>query len=349
MQFSEVKSWTKKQAYRRRYLLMVIAVVIVAAGIIGGVLAKQHSGNTAQNATSSDSASSSENNSTTSASAVIGSGSQSVISSTSATVTSSVSVATSTNSPSIGKKGYSYTGTYAELNTLDAHWFYNWASTQTAVNPDSALPFVPMIWGPGSITTSVISSLTISGTAGVNDVLLGFNEPDSATQANTTPEQAIALWPQFISTGRRLGSPAVAQNASLSGSDSWLAQFMSLAKTNNYRVDFITLHYYPEPGYASALLQLVDEVYALYDLPIWLTEFCPADWSASASNPTKFTAADSLAFMTEVIPALYQRSYVERFAWFSYAITDPQLGFSSLFNSDGTLTSLGTLYQSYQN
>ncbi|MFE9889284.1 glycosyl hydrolase [Streptomyces scopuliridis] len=36
--------------------------------------------------------------------------------------------------------------------------------------------------------------------------LLGFNEPDSADQANITPEQALDLWPQWEKTGLNLGA-----------------------------------------------------------------------------------------------------------------------------------------------
>ena len=44
-------------------------------------------------------------------------------------------------------------------------------------------------------------------------MLLGFNEPDLAEQANMTVEKALELWPRLEATGMRLGSPAVACGA----------------------------------------------------------------------------------------------------------------------------------------
>jgi len=39
--------------------------------------------------------------------------------------------------------------------------------------------------------------------------------------------------------------------------------------------------------------------------------------------------------------------YVERFAWFSASQDSPQLGISALFDKDGNLTPLGTIYAGY--
>ncbi|KAJ3124731.1 hypothetical protein HK100_011131 [Physocladia obscura] len=244
-----------------------------------------------------------------------------------------------TTATTIGKKGYSYTASYSSEGSLDANWFYAWSVGAPSGNPNT-VPFVPMIWGAGDVTSANINALTISGTATVDDVLLGFNEPDSSSQSNMAVSQAISLWPQLMSTGRRLGSPAVAVY-----SNGWLDSFMSQIKANNYRVDFITIHYYPEPAYASALLSEIDQIYSTYGLPIWVTEFAPADWSASASSPAPYTQTDAINFINGVIPGLNSRSYVERYAYFSGSISDPQLGFGALFNADGSLTSVGELYQ----
>jgi hypothetical protein len=50
--------------------------------------------------------------------------------------------------------------------------------------------------------------------------------------------------------------------------------------------------------------------------------------------------------MEAVVPELNKRSYIERFAWKTRATSDINMGTSALFNDDGSLTALGSLYAS---
>jgi len=42
---------------------------------------------------------------------------------------------------------------------------------------------------------------------------------------------------------------------------------------------------------------------------------------------------------------LESRDFVERYTWKTRTLSDTNLGTSSLFNDDGTLTALGTIYK----
>jgi hypothetical protein len=67
--------------------------------------------------------------------------------------------------------------------------------------------------------------------------VLGYNEPDHTDQANCTPLQAIKQWPELFKSGLRLGSPtpdAIRKQ--------WLVDFLTLADSLNYRVDFVVGH-----------------------------------------------------------------------------------------------------------
>ena len=130
-----------------------------------------------------------------------------------------------------------------EMATLGATWFYNWTlSRGSCASPQ----FVPMLWGhtgneqtPAGITNA-INTLVSNGFTTV----LGFNEPDTATQSNITVANAIALWPSFNNPAIRIGSPATSANAA---GQTWFNDFMAQVNadtTGTLRVDFIAAHWY---------------------------------------------------------------------------------------------------------
>ena len=238
----------------------------------------------------------------------------------------------------MSKKGlvYANDGTADDKVALvNAAWHYNWNTTLPA---NVTVPYIPMIWGLKSL--SKIDPL-MSPIDGYENVLLGFNEPDGEKQSNISVDDAIANWPKLMATGRRLGSPATAQNPTKD--NSWLSQFMQKAKDNNYRVDFICVHWYAPPNPIS-FLNFIDSIYSQYGLPIFITEFCPADWKATMYVPAKYTAQDAINFMNTVIPELNKRPFVEKFTWKTRPTSDINLGFAALFNDDGSLTEVGKAY-----
>ena len=69
--------------------------------------------------------------------------------------------------------------------------------------------------------------------------------------------------------------------------------------------------------------------------------------SASASKPAPYTQQDAIKFMNVTVRGLLERPYVERFSWFCpINPSDPIMGFSAVFNVDGSLTEVGKLYAS---
>ena len=144
-----------------------------------------------------------------------------------------------------------------------------------------------MIWGAADVTASTLSQVKQEG-----PYLLGFNEPDMASQSNMTPAQALSLWPQLMATGMQLGSPAVADDARHARRLAGPVHVRRPAR--GYRVNFITLHWYGADfatGAAVSQLQsYLQAVYARYHLPIWLTEFALANFGGSPATPTAAAA-----------------------------------------------------------
>src|SRR5262249_45204520 len=138
----------------------------------------------------------------------------------------------------------------ADLTALSAgiSWWYNWAAQPDNTMVASAhaglgVEYVPMAWGEDSIA-SLATKVPADARA-----LLGFNEPNFGSQANLTPEQAAALWPQLEDFARQhdlaLVSPAVnycGGSCNVANPFDWLDQFF--AACQGCKVDYIAMHRY---------------------------------------------------------------------------------------------------------
>lgn len=223
------------------------------------------------------------------------------------------------------------------LRSLNASWFYQWKAEKTDGAPE-AVEFVPMVFGkPNQITPSV-AYVTKEKQPSAFRYLLGYNEPDKQDQANMTVEAALEAWPQLMSTGLPLVSPAAADPEG-----DWMERFMAGVKKSGFRVDYIAIHSYGGPN-AAAFLGKLERVYRKFGLPLWITEFGVADWQASTLEANRNSTKSVEEFMKAVLPKLDRLKYVHRYAWFSAGVDDPHLGPSALFNADGSLTKLGEIY-----
>ena len=232
----------------------------------------------------------------------------------------------------------------AKIIALNASWHYSWNYEMKPQEPEG-VDFVPMIWGAWADTAKVLEKLDhIKGLkeAGKINYMLGFNEPDKAEQANMSVETALAYWPKLEALDIPLGSPACANPTG-----EWMQTFMEEAGKRNFRIDFVCVHWYGGISTNNFLARL-EEIYNLYNKPIWITEFAPADWSASSAAESKHTISEILQFAKEVLPALDHVEYVQRYAWYSANQTSGPLGNAALFDSSGRLTTLGKFYAEFE-
>jgi Glycosyl hydrolase catalytic core len=238
-----------------------------------------------------------------------------------------------------GAGAWNFTGATQALADSGASWYYDWETTPNGITAPASASFVPMIWGAASVTTANLDEVKQEGS-----YLLGFNEPDMASQSNMSVQQALDLWPQLEATGMTLGSPAVASGAATPGG--WLDQFMSGAKARGYRVDFITVHWYGGDFVTADAVQELESylqaIYARYHLPIWLTEFALINFSGSApSYPTEAQQAAFLAAATNMLATL---PYVHRYAWFALPVSSGS-GTTGLFGTGAVATEVGRAFE----
>lgn len=196
-------------------------------------------------------------------------------------------------------------------------------------------------WGSGGIQNL---ANTISG----SPKLIGFNEPDSATQANLAVGDAVGLYYQYLvplkSAGKisQLGSPAVTNSQNAGEGLDWLSSFMS--GCSSCGIDFVVVHWYATS--IDDFKNHVTQAHQATGLPVNVAEFAYTTWSAS-SPPSD---ADVSAFMAEAISWLDAQSFVSAYAWFGsmYVSEDkyPGLGPANSLIDQGldALTALGQEY-----
>ena len=198
--------------------------------------------------------------------------------------------------------------------------------------------FFPMVWGwyPNSTPTL----LTTLG-AQKPSILLGFNEPDNSSQSNIPVDTAISAWSQFQGIATELVSPAAANPLG-----TWMQTFMTAIDQQKLQCDSIAVHDYGSAS-ASAFLDRLNQIYTLYQRPLWVTEFAVADWQAVNGATDIYTVTQVYNFMQAVCPAMDKLPWVKGYAWFPWpAKSSDALATSVLFDSNGNLTELGQLYAS---
>lgn len=158
----------------------------------------------------------------------------------------------------VGKRGVSG-GDLSELTR--SAWFYDWGASAVSTDNCEYIPMRHNRWWDG---WDNIGSRTNTS------CVLGFNEPDHADQSDLGTEIAIEMWPEFMKSGLRIGSPAP-DNIS----KDWLREFLAKADSLNYRVDFVATHMYlaSQDPYtlANTINRLCRESYG--GRPMWITEW----------------------------------------------------------------------------
>jgi Glycosyl hydrolase catalytic core len=247
------------------------------------------------------------------------------------------------------KRGLAYNlASEKDLAALSAgvSWWYNWGT-----RPDAAIPagfgakyaadFIPMLWNDKSDAASAKAFLAAHPEV---KYILVLNEPNLTDQANLTPQQAAAIWPQFEAVATAAGVQLVGPQmnyGTLKGyedpevwMDAFIAAYQAANGGRSPRIDYLGIHWY-DYGLGWFLGKM-----SKYGKPFWVTEF--ANWHSKSDAPID-TLAKQEAQMTDMVNTCEGRSDVFRYSWFTGRMSnDPH--YDSLLAADGVLTELGQLY-----
>jgi autotransporter-associated beta strand protein len=241
-----------------------------------------------------------------------------------------------------GSAGYEGSPYNSELTT---GWAYNY-DDYTSASETTAFNYVPMVYDAQYWETVGSAQGYDSGwLAGAGPAyLLAYNEPDNASQSDTSTNAAIGNWAALEALNLPLVGPGTQDTE-----DAWENSFYQLITTNKYRVDYASVHEYVPPS-ASSLLSDLQSVYNAYGRPVWLTEFSPVDWS----NTKAWSEDDDYNFLAEFMWQAQNQSWLRRFAIFPFSNSNTNSpwvdnGFTgSVFLSNGqTLSPYGELYATW--
>lgn len=254
---------------------------------------------------------------------------------------SSSSAPASTSAPSSGgasfaKRGLVYNdagmaNAFKQASGAKCGWAYNWGSSSDGLA--SNIPYAPLLWGTQDTHTSHWDSDAEAAIAAGAPALLGFNEPDMASQSNMSPQDAATAHAKYFSkyVGRiPIVSPAVTNSGSPTQGRAWLKDFMTACDaTPGCHVDKCAVHWYSPAQYASTLF---DHIQGASEIcggkPIWLTEFAPAGSDQEISD-----------FLATNLPKLDALPALEAYSYFMVAQ-------NILMSSSTALSTIGKVYAS---
>ena len=227
-------------------------------------------------------------------------------------------------------------------------WYYTWKLTpdDSYFQPPPCVEFIPMVFDGHDATAEKLAQAP-------GNVLLGFNEPDNPRYSNMNVPAAVWFCPELMKTGKRLGSPAGAKDILKSGT--WVDLFMKEATARNYRVDFMTVHYYGMSSKTwSNITRAVEDmrvylegVHAKYKRPIWVTEWSLVKWGPNQIN-NKYASSEAQAKFAKYAAQMMDKlPFVERYAYFSLIKYEPPAT-SYLYDSHGAITPVGQAYRSVE-
>jgi hypothetical protein len=230
-------------------------------------------------------------------------------------------------------------GTGGDILGLDNSWYYRWNNQGDS---DMERECTPMAWGKGAADSQEDIDKYIGKYKTTH--VLAFNESDNCNDQSgqygdlCNTDVAVATYENLMKTGLRLVSPSCRENAPFS----WLKEFYNKATDQNIRIDIIGVHWYdwgsnpvnspnesPQKVF-NRFKNYLQNVYDLYGLPIWITEF--------NANPNRNTWVNK-QFMELALPYLENLDYVERYAWFQ-----PNSGVADYFENDN-YTAVGEIYK----
>lgn len=222
-------------------------------------------------------------------------------------------VAKSTHYPKKGVGGWTDRW---PVNPLAARWGYNWSRDANVTLPVT-FPFMPMQWGaywPGF--SSLPQGLPTWNARARPTYLLGFNEPDGATQANMSVDWAISLWPRLEQTRVPLVSPVA-----VTPTGTWMTSYMAEADRRGYRTDAVAVHWYGSPngGDPGSFISWLQGVNTRYGRPVWITEFSTVDWSGTGS----WSENDNYNFLAEFLWRAEDLSWLSKYAIFVFSGDPP--------------------------
>lgn len=233
-------------------------------------------------------------------------------------------------------------GTAGDTESMNNNWFYKWSNNGSS---DMSREYTPMAWGKGAADD--LNDIEIIKQKYKSTHLLAFNEPDNCNDQSgqygnmCVVDTSLVYYKNLLKSGLRMVSPATRQGEVFS----WLNEFNYKAENQEIRIDVIAVHWYdwtsnpenspnanPQDIY-NRFVNYLENVYNLYGLPIWITEF----------NANRYRNEwVHRQFLQLALPYLEETEYIERYSFFP-PVTDQ----ADFFDENNNYTQIGEFYSNF--
>ena len=233
-------------------------------------------------------------------------------------------------------------GTAGDTESMNNNWFYKWSNNGSS---DMSREYAPMAWGKGAADD--LNDIEIIKQKYKSTHLLAFNEPDNCNDQSgqygnmCVVDTSLVYYKNLLKSGLRMVSPATRQGEVFS----WLNEFNYKAENQEIRIDVIAVHWYdwtsnpenspnanPQDIY-NRFVNYLENVYNLYGLPIWITEF----------NANRYRNEwVHRQFLQLALPYLEETEYIERYSFFP-PVTDQ----ADFFDENNNYTQIGEFYSNF--
>ena len=233
-------------------------------------------------------------------------------------------------------------GTAGDTVAMYNNWFYKWSNNGSS---DMSREYAPMAWGKGAADD--LNDIEIIKQKYKSTHLLAFNEPDNCNDQSgqygnmCVVDTSLVYYKNLLKSGLRMVSPATRQGEVFS----WLNEFNYKAENQEIRIDVIAVHWYdwtsnpenspnanPQDIY-NRFVNYLENVYNLYGLPIWITEF----------NANRYRNEwVHRQFLQLALPYLEETEYIERYSFFP-PVTDQ----ADFFDENYNYTQIGEFYSNF--
>jgi len=271
--------------------------------------------------------------------------SSNVVGSTFSSLTGGSSNSTNSTTSGLGRSlGWAMDDSLASLFTGSSiNNYYHWENGLVSGLESANMQYKPMLWGPSKLN---MFQQVMSGYSDGNlpEWIIGFNEPDLASQSNVNPQQAAQLWKQYIqpyaAKGVKLAAPQ------LSWDHSWYQSFFDACDGCTF--DAIGMHWYGDVNQPQDFQNAVTSFWSAfkqYAPEMWITEYSVTASSGGSTQQVLQFAKQATAFVEAL-------DYVTLIAWFGAWSKNPD-GYASsngrFVDDNNQLTEIGQWWISQGN
>lgn len=188
-----------------------------------------------------------------------------------------------------------------------------------------------MLWG-----TNQLGSFENNVKAGYANIVLGFNEPDIASQSNLDPQTAAQLWMAHGQPLRAQGYKTI--TPAMAFSKPWMQSF--LAACNGCVFDHMAAHIYATDS--QKVIDYLTDLHTTFGMSIWVTEFACETFIGGP----KCDEGSVFTFMNNLVQWMDATPWIDKYFYYGI-MTAQEINISpvnALMNQDGTPTKLGHIF-----